>query len=259
MYHSIDTGATRKFRRFAVSPEEFAAQMDYLDAEGYRTLTAAEFTGQRGSGALPGRPVVLTFDDAYVDFYATALPILRQHGFSATLYVPTAYVGATTRFNRSLGEQFRKVLTWQALRDIAAEGIEVAAHSHTHPQLDRLPAKVVKDEVGRSRFLLEDKLGVKVEGFAYPFGYWDQAARAAVADAGFGYAVAVADLMTAPGDDALTLPRLTVNASIGVAGLARVLGSRKTASRRQKAALKQAAWRAARRTVPFVGGNPREG
>jgi len=88
-----------------------------------------------------------------------------------------------------------------------------------------LPAKVVKDEVGRSRFLLEDKLGVKVEGFAYPFGYWDQAARAAVADAGFGYAVAVADLMTAPGDDALTLPRLTVNASIGVAGLARVLGS----------------------------------
>ena len=203
--------------------------------------------------------MVLTFDDAYVDFYATALPILRRHGFNATLYVPTAYVGATTRFNRSLGEQLRKVLTWQALRDIAAEGIEVAAHSHTHPQLDRVPAEVVMDEVSRSRFLLEDKLGVKVEGFAYPFGYWDDAARGAVADAGFGYAVAVADLMTAPGDDALTLPRLTVNASIGVAGLARVLGSRKTASRQQKAVLKQVAWRAARRTVPFVGGNPREG
>jgi peptidoglycan/xylan/chitin deacetylase (PgdA/CDA1 family) len=259
MYHSIDTGATRKFRRFAVSPEEFAAQMDHLDVEGYRTLTAADFAGQRGSGTLTGRPVVLTFDDAYADFYSAALPILRQHGFSATLYVPTAYVGATTRFNRNLGEQLRKVLSWQALSDIAAAGIEVAAHSHTHPQLDRVPADVVKDEVSRSRFLLEDKLGIKVEGFAYPFGFWDDAARVAVADAGFGYAVAVADLMTTPDGDALTLPRLTVNAGIGVAGLARLLDSRNTASRRQKAVLKQVAWRAARRAVPFVGGNPREG
>ena len=49
MYHSIDTGATRKFRRFAVGPEEFAAQMDYLDVEGYRTLTMAEFAGQRAA------------------------------------------------------------------------------------------------------------------------------------------------------------------------------------------------------------------
>ena len=69
--------------------------------------------------------------------------------------------------------------------DIAAEGIEVAAHSHTHPQLDRVPAAVISDEVRRSRCLLEDKLGFAVDGFAYPFGYWDRAARAAVAAAGY--------------------------------------------------------------------------
>ena len=259
MYHSIATGSTRKFRRFVVSPAEFAAQMEYLDAAGYRPVTAAELAGGRSGGPLPPRPVVLTFDDAYTDFYSAALPVLREHGFRATLYVPTAYVGATTRFNVSLGEENRAVLSWQALADIAAEGIEVAAHSHTHPQLDRVPAAVISDEARRSRALLEDELGVAVDGFAYPFGYWNRAARAAVAAAGYRYAFAVAELMTAPGDDLLTLPRLTVNAGIGVAGLARLLGRDPTPASRRAASVKRVAWRAVRQLVPPVGRDPREG
>ena len=114
------------------------------------------------------------------------------------------------------------------LRDIATEGVEMAAHSHTHPQLDRVPAAVISDEVQRSRRTLEDNLGLGVEGFAYPFGYWNGAARAAVAAAGFRYACAVADLIAGPDDDVLTLPRLTVNAGIGVTGLAGLLGARPT-------------------------------
>lgn len=259
MYHSIATDATRKFRRFAVDPAEFAEQMDYLNGAGYRSVTAAELVGWMHGGPLPPRPVVLTFDDAYTDFYSMALPVLRKHGFRATLYVPTAYVGATTRFNVSFGEQDRAVLSWQALADIAAEGIEVAAHSHAHPQLDRVPAEVISDEVGRSRCLLEDKLGLAVEGFAYPFGYWNRATRAAVATAGYRYAFAVAELMTAPGDDLLTLPRLTVNAGIGVAGLARLLNSRPTTASRRAAAAKRVAWRAIRQMVPPAGRDPREG
>jgi peptidoglycan/xylan/chitin deacetylase (PgdA/CDA1 family) len=260
MYHSISTGiTTRKFRRFAVEPGEFAAQMEYLAAAGYCAVIATDLAGQRSGRPLPPRPVVLTFDDAYTDFYDTALPVLRKHGFHATLYVPTAYVGATTRFNLSVGEENRAVLSWQALRDVAAEGIEVAAHSHTHPQLDRVPAAVIRDEVLRCRGLLEDKLGIAVDGFAYPFGFWNRSARAAVAAAGYRYACAVAELMTAPGDDLLTLPRLTVNADIGVAGLARLLSTRPTSAGRRAAAVKRVAWRAVRQMVPPVGRDPREG
>jgi len=259
MYHSIAADATRKFRRFAVSPSEFAAQMEYLDSAGYHPVTAADLVG-RGSGRpLPPRPVVLTFDDAYSDFYHAALPVLREHGFRASLYVPTAFVGATTRFNVSLGEEDRTVLPWQALRDIAAEGVEVAAHSHTHPQLDRVPAEVIADEVCRCRALLEDKLGSAVDGFAYPFGYWNRAVRAAVAAAGYRYAFAVSELMTAPGDDVLTWPRLTVNAGIGVAGLARLLDRPPAPASRRVAAVKRVTWRAVRQLVPPVGRDPREG
>jgi peptidoglycan/xylan/chitin deacetylase (PgdA/CDA1 family) len=259
MYHSIATGATRKFRRFAVDPAEFAAQMEYLAAAGYQTVTAAELAGRGPGDPVPSRLVVLTFDDAYTDFYSAALPVLREHGFRATLYVPTAYVGGTTRYNVSVGEENRAVLSWRALADIAAEGIEVAAHSHSHPQLDRVPAAVVSDEVRRCRSLLEDKLGIAVDGFAYPFGFWNGAARHAVAAAGYRYACAVAELMTAPGDDMLTLPRLTINAGIGVAGLTRLLDVRPTPARRRAAAAKRVTWRAVRRLVPPVGRDPQEG
>jgi peptidoglycan/xylan/chitin deacetylase (PgdA/CDA1 family) len=259
MYHSIGTSDSRKFQRFAVPPAEFAAQMEYLQTEGYHPVTAADLAASRSGRPLPPRPVVLTFDDAYTDFYSAALPVLRRHGFGATLYVPTAYVGTTTRFNVSVGEQDRPVLSWQALADIAAEGIEVAAHSHTHPQLDRVPASVISDEACRSRALLEDKLGIVVDGFAYPFGYWNRAARAAVEAAGYRYAFAVDEIMTASGGDLLTLPRLTVNAGIGAAGLAHLLHRRPRPAAPQVAAAKRLAWRTVRRMVPPVGRDPREG
>ncbi len=259
MYHSIGIGATRKFARFVVDPGEFAAQMDYLDSAGYHPVAAADLAGSRSGRPLPPRPVVLTFDDAYTDFYSAALPVLRRHGFRATLYVPTAYVGGTARFNKRDGEQNRAVLPWGDLRDIATEGVEMAAHSHTHPQLDRVPAAVISDEVQRSRRTLEDNLGLGVEGFAYPFGYWNGAARAAVAAAGFRYACAVADLIAEPDDDVLTLPRLTVNAGIGVTGLAGLLGARPTPHSRRVAAAKRVAWRALRKAVRPIGGDPREG
>lgn len=261
MYHSIGTTTTVKFRAFAVDPAEFADQMDYLDSEGYQLLTAAGVAERQASGtALPHRPLVLTFDDAYEDFYTAALPVLRKHGFSATLFVPTGCVGRTAWFNAFMGGEDHPMMSWAALGDAATEGVEIAAHSHTHPHLDLVPGSVVRDEVNRSRGLLEDHLGVPVEGFAYPFGYWNRAARAAVADGGFRYAVAVADLRVSPGDDMFTLPRLTVRAGIGVAGLARLLSTQPTLRRRGVSRARRTASHAVRRVVPIMGsGDAREG
>jgi peptidoglycan/xylan/chitin deacetylase (PgdA/CDA1 family) len=261
MYHSISTGeVARQFRRFVTDPAAFTAQMDYLAAEGYRPVTAADLAASWLSGRpLPPRPVVLTFDDAYADFHTTALPILRDHGFPATLYVPTAFVGACAAWMSRFGEGDRPILSWQALGEIAAEGVEVASHSHSHPQMDRLPPAVVREEVRRSRALLQDHLGIPVEGFAYPFGYWNRAARTALASAGFCYAVQVADLMTTADDDMFTLPRLTVNAGIGARRFACLLDARTTATRRLSAVGKRFLWQALRRTVPAMGGDPRVG
>lgn len=258
MYHSIAVEASDRFRRFVVRPDEFAAHMDYLDAGGYHPLTAAELVAAGDWNRLPERPVILTFDDAYADFYSAALPVLQQHDFRATLYVPTAYVGATLSFLASVDEGNRAALTWDALREIAGEGVEIAAHSHTHPQMDRISSAIARDEVHRSRCLLEDNLGFEITGFAYPFGYWNRSVRAAVAAEGFHYAFAVDELITTLRHDSFTLPRLSVNAGIGIPGLARLLETRPRHSRRRAATAKRIAWRAMRQ-VPVIGGDPREG
>lgn len=258
MYHSIATRSAARFRRFTVDPGEFADQMGYLHAAGYRTVTAADLAAHRLTGRpLPGRPVVLTFDDGFTDFAVTALPVLRAHGFAATLFVPTGYVGSTAGFLRDCGEEQRPVLSWPQLRDVAAEGVEVASHSHTHPQLDRVPDAVAREEIRWSKCLLEDNLGREVTGFGYPFGYWNRSARAEVAAAGFGYGCAVAELVTVPGDDIRTLPRMTVNAGIGVSGLARLLQA--GTGPRRAAGAKRIAWQALRRGVRSIGGDPRAG
>ena len=261
MYHSISTGeVARQFRRFVTDPSGFEAQMDHLGAKGYRPVTVADLAASRLSGrSLPPRPVVLTFDDAYADFHTTALPILRDHGFPATLFVPTAFVGGCAAWMSGFGEGDRPILSWQALGEIVAEGVEVASHGHSHPQMDRLRPAAVREEVRLSRGLLQDHLGIPVEGFAYPFGYWNRAARTAVASAGFHYAVQVADLRTFPDDDLLTLPRLTVNAGIREVRFARLLDTPATASRRLAASGKRRLWQALRRTVPAMGGDPRAG
>jgi peptidoglycan/xylan/chitin deacetylase (PgdA/CDA1 family) len=257
MYHSISIGSASRFRDFVVRPDEFAVQMAYLDAKGYSPITAAEMLeGQSSDSALPARPIVLTFDDAYTDFYTTVLPVLRRFGFSATIYVPTAYVGGRACWLESSGEGRRELLSWQALCEVAAEGIEVASHSHSHPQLDRVPNVMIWDEIHRSKCLLEDKLGSSVRGFAYPFGYWNRAARAAVADAEYQYAFAVSELITTRSHNPFALPRLSVRPGIGVPGLAELLASRSTPTRRHWAEAKRILWRGLRAGTHIGGGDP---
>jgi peptidoglycan/xylan/chitin deacetylase (PgdA/CDA1 family) len=256
MYHSISTSAAPRFARFVVRPAEFAAQMDQLAAAGYQPITAVDLARRNASGELPARPVVLTFDDAFTDFEAAAMPILQSRGFPATLYVPTAYPGRTAAWLRDCDEDQRPILSWRALRDIVSAGIEVGSHSHTHPQLDRMALPAVRDEVRRSRLMLEDNLGVPIEGFAYPFGYWNGNVRSSVFAAGYSYGCAVSELPVSAAADPLTLPRVTVVGGLEADGFARLLAGSSTPAGRLSSQLKRWAWRAMRRHIRPVGGDP---
>ena len=260
MYHSIATQASPAFGRFVLDPRDFRAHLDHLVEHGFTTLTAAAVARARRRGeALPQRPVVLTFDDAYRDFLTTALPELAARGLTATLFVPTAYVGSTARWLRGCGEQDRPLLPWSGLREAADAGIEVAAHSHTHPQLDRVTAARARAEAAVSRVALEDALGTAVEGFAYPYGYWDRPSRQAVRAAGFAYACQVGELTSRAADDPWSVPRHSVDAGTGLPALARLLdASPPGRAAHARSTLGRVGWRTARR-LPGIGGNPREG
>lgn len=226
MYHEI-ADATATSSPLAVAPDVFTDQLAYLHDAGFSTLTAGELAAflADGVGALPERPVVLTFDDGYGDFYTDGLPVLKQHGFTGTLFQTTGWVGKE-------GEA-KRMLNWRELAELHDTGIEIGAHTVRHPQLDQLPEKELRDELYISKSVLEDKLGFAVPGLAYPFGYSNQKVREVARELGYTYAYSVDNAQTTDAAEKFTLPRLTVRHTTTMDQFRRMVNGKDTLALRQ--------------------------
>lgn len=224
LYHRIAEDAAPSFRPFTVPPGLFLAHMKYLHAHGYTPLTVSQYSALRtdGSSSLPKRPVVITFDDGFADFYTHALPILRRFAFNATLYVTTASMNGMSRWLRQPGAS-RPMLTWKQLHACVEQGIECGAHSHTHPQMDLLTRTEAKKEIALCKDMLEEHIAREVTSFAYPYGYHTKSHQHLVRDAGFSSACAVIDAMSSPADDAFALARLYVLDTTDITAFAALL------------------------------------
>jgi peptidoglycan/xylan/chitin deacetylase (PgdA/CDA1 family) len=110
--------------------------------------------------------VVITFDDGYRDFYHQAFPILNQFGFSATVFLPTAYIAENPASFKGTN-----CLTWTEVRQLSKHGILFGSHTVTHPQLWELSRAAVNQELANSKKTIEEKLGCAVESFAYPYAF----------------------------------------------------------------------------------------
>jgi peptidoglycan/xylan/chitin deacetylase (PgdA/CDA1 family) len=176
MYHSISDPSLPH----AVDRGLFARQMTLLAARGYRGLSVSE-----ALSCPSGRVIAITFDDGYADNLLTALPILQEHSFGATVFVVAGFSDAgATPWQHS-------ALTWEECRELAEAGIEIGAHSCSHPDLRKLDDAQLQREVAGSKQHIEDRLGMPVRVFAYPFGYLDERVVDAVRAAGYEAACAV--------------------------------------------------------------------
>jgi peptidoglycan/xylan/chitin deacetylase (PgdA/CDA1 family) len=158
----------------SVTPADFAAQLDWLRASGYHTVDLNDVRAYfQGHVPLPSRPVVLTFDDGYKDFYTAAFPALVDHGFKAVSYVVPGFLDGP------------RYLSTAEVRSIDAAGMEVAAHTMHHVDLTKASAAQLVVEVDGSRSALEQIVGHPVRDFCYPSGKYDATVIAAVQHAGF--------------------------------------------------------------------------
>ncbi len=212
MYHSVSCSTNPKFMQFTVSPTHFAEQMAYLHTHDYTPMTVTQLV-QSAVEHLPEKPVVLTFDDGMSDFFTDALPVLTRYGFSATLYIATAFVNGTCDWLQREGESARPMMTWEQIAQVQAAGIECGAHSHTHPQLDMLSSSQAQHELITSKNILEEHLGRRVASFAYPYGYYTAITQQLVRAAGYTSACAVKHAIHTIGANPLALSRLMVKAS----------------------------------------------
>jgi peptidoglycan/xylan/chitin deacetylase (PgdA/CDA1 family) len=249
MYHALSSALTRSFRQWTLPAQRFEAHLDYLAGQGYRPFTVAGLVGGPGPVAAEQRSIVLTFDDAFADFHTVALPLLQRYRLPATLYVPTAHVGGTSGWMCAEGEGGRRILSWSQLREIAACGVEIGAHSHTHPSLDPLPPGDLVREVRICKDLLEDRLGQLVSTFAYPYGHYNRRVRDAVGAAGYDAACTMNSYAATAREHPLELPRLPVFHHTDVASLGRRLASSRRPVRRTlelgRRAVTRPAWRRA--------------
>lgn len=216
MYHAVADVPARAARRLSVTPAAFAEQMELLAAGGFTALTAQQLAAAwRGGGPLPARPVLITFDDGYEGVHRHALPALTGHGLTATLFVSTGWLRGRPAAGVCPGAP-DTMLDWEQVRELAAAGVEIGAHSHSHPQLDQLPGERLRFEVVRCGEILREELGTRPGSFAYPYGYSSRRVRHAVRAAGYGIGFAVGNGAARPAQGPYALRRVTVRRSTGL-------------------------------------------
>jgi peptidoglycan/xylan/chitin deacetylase (PgdA/CDA1 family) len=155
-YHALDdSGAV-----VSLAPEVFREQMKILAGSGLTVSTLREAAARPGS-------VALTFDDAYSSFYDVALPELAALRFPATLFVVSGACGKRAAWPYCAAST---VMSWDQLRGARDSGIEIGAHTATHPWLARISDEAAAREIDECRGEIAARLGAEPESFAYPYG-----------------------------------------------------------------------------------------
>jgi peptidoglycan/xylan/chitin deacetylase (PgdA/CDA1 family) len=193
-----------------VSVERFAEQLELLADAGYEGVPVSTVRESLSTGTPPRRLVGLSFDDGYRDVAENALPLLRRHGFRASLFVASGLVDGRVRASW-YGSRPPPILGWDELRALDAGGeLELEGHSVTHRDLVRLPEADARSEIESSRAELEERLGRPVAGFSYPAGRYGERERRLVEAAGYAYAVTCDPGPNGPSTDRFALRRIEV-------------------------------------------------
>jgi peptidoglycan/xylan/chitin deacetylase (PgdA/CDA1 family) len=245
-YHTITDHPSPDIAPFAVRPAEFARHLDLLVAGGHTVLTVTQYAELLEHGtALPPRPAVITFDDGFEDNLTVAAPLLAARRLRATVYVATGHLPGCP--GGPAGKSLGPMLPFDHLRALEAAGIEVGAHSHSHPQLDTLTRAAASHEIRFGRDLLERELGHPVATFAYPHGYAGAWLQREVRRAGFRSACGVRDAFSHRGDDRWLLARLVMRPTTSCAQLEAWLHGSGAGLAPPVELLRTKAWRAIRR------------
>ena len=182
MYHHVgDWGESRAdWAPWVVRSTEFRAQMDWLVANGFHTITFRELlAGQKAGESVPAKCVIISFDDGWSAQEGVVRAELEPRGLHAVFFVYTAAVGATP--NNS------GYISWQQLRILESAGHEVQSHTVSHGRLTDMPPSQLDREMRESRAMIEREMHHPVKVIAYPFGIYDERVMRAASAAGYEF------------------------------------------------------------------------
>jgi len=212
MYHRVNS--YRK-NELSVRPEEFRKQVAWLAAHGFVNVRMSDLESGAETLSAHARMVLFTFDDGYEDNCTVALPILKEHAYSAIFYLPVNYISSNVLASRDRRESNRlehnRRMTWEQVRSLAAEGMEIGSHGLNHLRLSRISAAAAMREIADSKAALEAILSRPVTSFCYPGGRYRAEHVEMVRQSGYRSACTAS-----PGivrSNLFEIPRLAVQAS----------------------------------------------
>jgi peptidoglycan/xylan/chitin deacetylase (PgdA/CDA1 family) len=203
MYHSVADTKDDPYN-VTVSPKRLEQQLRWLRRHSLTGVSMAQLLRARADGRATGL-VGLTFDDGYADFIHTAVPMLRRHAFTATVYVLPGRLGGENSWDPR-GPR-KPLITEDGIRRAAAAGMEIGSHGMHHTDLGGADDTLLVEEITHSRKLLGEITGTEIAGFCYPYGTVDARSLDAVRAAGYAYGVGIS-----PGEltGLFALPRIHV-------------------------------------------------
>ena len=157
-----------------VTPGTFEWQLRFLQRHRFRVIELGELAEALAQGRPLGRrTTAITFDDGYEETFSVAAPLLRTFGFRATVFVTPTEIGATG------------FMTWEQVRALAQDGLQIGSHTMHHTYLPLVPPEQLADELTESKRVLEERLGQSVLWLSYPIGGFTPAIQRLARDAGY--------------------------------------------------------------------------
>jgi peptidoglycan/xylan/chitin deacetylase (PgdA/CDA1 family) len=229
-YHSLDDSGSN----ISISPALFRAHLEVLVSSSFKVVPLASVLDEPGS-------VAITFDDGYRSFLKVALPLLHEYRMPATVFVVSGYCGRYNEWRSPLKSlPHLEILSWAEVLEVSRAGFAIGAHTVSHADLTMLPPKDAAGELHDCRSEIEDRIGLAVDTFAYPYG----ATSAEICDLAkqeFRLACGAQPDFVGPASDPFDLPRIDagyLRRPYWLSNLDTILGTAYVAAQRRAAGLR---------------------
>lgn len=193
---------------YTVTPALFAAQMEWLYANGYKAISFADLSTESSLE----KAVIITFDDGYASFVHYAFPFLRAYGFKATINIIGEYVGS---FLQDGGN--RPMLSWDEYRYLTASGL-VSLGCHTdrlhvfrHQGAAGVSDEILLEDLQRFQRIFRQEMGITSEIIAWPYGLYNERSIAVARKAGIRYILTSKTGFYQHSDNYTEIPRINIS------------------------------------------------
>jgi len=210
MYHRIapDSGADR----YTVSSREFERQMHALGDDNCRVISLEQAIGELKDPPVQRQPsVCITFDDGFRETYLHAAPVLEKLHFPSTYFLISGLMGGISCWQGEATKTSQHPLvSWSEARELHRAGVELGSHTVSHPVLTQISAARAREEIEKSKHDIEDRLGIPVRYFAYPYGGFNPPIGEMVRTAGYHAACSTLSGFANAANDLFALRRIEI-------------------------------------------------